>query len=305
MKKKTIKTVSRIVAMILCLIMMMQVMPVEAQAAKKKAKSDNSRAKYALAFDANYYATTYPDVVAAYGNDANTLLTHYINNGMSEGRNASATFNAIAYRELNADIAAAYGDNWAAIHEHYAVYGRNENRVAMYGKNNKKPANNLPKAAQSAQAQPSTAPGNILGTYTTKYNAKIPRANNVFLAASRINGIVVGKGESFSYNVAILPRTAANGYVVAPIFLNGKHAKGIGGGVCQVSSTLYAAMLTAGLPATERHPHSLPVDYIPAGWDATIAGNTKDLKFVNTFDFPIVIYASADNGTLTVSIARY
>lgn len=300
MKKKSMKLFGRAVAMILCLIMIMQVMPIEAQAAKKKT-NNNSRAKFALAFDANYYAATYPDVVAAYGNDANTLLTHYINNGMSEGRNASATFNAIAYRDLNADIAAAYGDNWAAIHEHYAVYGKNENRVAMYGKNNKKPANNQSKAVQSV----STAPGNILGTYTTKYNAKIPRANNVFLAASRINGIVVGKGESFSYNVAILPRTAANGYVVAPIFLNGKHAKGIGGGVCQVSSTLYAAMLTAGLPATERHPHSLPVDYIPAGWDATIAGNTKDLKFVNTFDFPIVIYASADNGTLTVSIARY
>lgn len=300
MKKKSMKLFGRAVAMILCLIMIMQVMPIEAQAAKKKT-NNNSRAKFALAFDANYYAATYPDVVAAYGNDANSLLTHYINNGMSEGRNASATFNAIAYRDLNADIAAAYGDNWAAIHEHYAVYGKNENRVAMYGKNNKKPANNQSKAVQSV----STAPGNILGTYTTKYNAKIPRANNVFLAASRINGIVVGKGESFSYNVAILPRTAANGYVVAPIFLNGKHAKGIGGGVCQVSSTLYAAMLTAGLPATERHPHSLPVDYIPAGWDATIAGNTKDLKFVNTFDFPIVIYASADNGTLTVSIARY
>ena len=102
-----------------------------------------------------------------------------------------------------------------------------------------------------------------------------------------------------------MPRTSANGYVTAPIFINKQHGMGIGGGVCQVSSTLYAAMLAAGLPATERHPHSLPVTYIPSGMDATIAGNTLDLKFVNTFNYSIVINAVADNGTLTVSISRY
>ena len=148
-------------------------------------------------------------------------------------------------------------------------------------------------------------PGNVIGIYATKYDAKIPRANNVAVAASRINGVVVKKGEDFSFNATILPRTTANGYVNAPIFINKKHGMGIGGGVCQVSSTLYAAMLSAGLPATERHPHSLKVPYIPEGMDATIAGNTLDLRFTNTFDYAIVIGAVADNGTLTVSISRY
>jgi len=296
--KRRMKVFSRIVSLSLCLILAIGVMSVDSYAAKKN--NGNSRSKYAMVFDSNYYASTYPDVVASYGTDYNKLLTHYINNGVSEGRNASATFNAQAYKELNADVAAAYGDNWAAIHEHYAVYGKNENRAALYGKNKPQKAQ-----IQKTQPAPSVNSGNIIGTYTTYYNAKIQRATNVVLAASRINGVVVKKGESFSYSQTILPRTAENGYVVAPIFLNKKHAMGIGGGVCQVSSTLYAAMLTAGLPATERHPHSLPVDYIPAGWDATIAGTTKDLKFVNTFDFPIIIYASADNGTLTISIARY
>lgn len=299
MKKKSIKVIGRVIAFLLCISMVAGICNMPSQAAKSR---DNTRAKYALVFDSNYYASTYPDVVAAYGNDYNKLLTHYINNGMLEGRNASATFNAVAYRDNNADIAAAYGDNWAAIHEHYALIGKNENRVSLPGKN--KNVNN--QAQSQPQKQNTTAAaGNVIGTYTTYYNAKIARATNVATAASRINGVVVGKGESFSFSATILPRTAANGYVTAPIFLNKKHAMGIGGGVCQVSSTLYAAMLTAGLPATERHPHSLAVDYIPAGWDATIAGNTKDLKFVNTFDYPIMISASANNGTLTVSISRY
>lgn len=298
MKKRFTKGITRMIACVLSLIMIAGVCATPVHAAKKK---DNSRAKYAMVFDSNYYASTYPDVVAAYGTNYNTLLTHYINNGMKEGRNASATFNAIAYRELNADIAATYGDNWAAIHEHYAVYGKNENRAALYSGN----ANNQAVKQNSNNKSNNASTGTVLGTYTTYYDATIARATNVVTAASRINGVVVGKGQSFSYSATILHRTTANGYVSAPIIVGKRHAMGIGGGVCQVSSTLYAAMLTAGLPATERYPHSLAVDYIPVGWDATIAGNAKDLKFVNTFNYPIIINASADNGTLTVTISRY
>ena len=109
-------------------------------------------------------------------------------------------------------------------------------------------------------------------------------------------------GQSFSFNQTILPRTSSNGYVTANMIVNKKYVPGIGGGICQVSSTLYAAMLNAGLPATERHPHSLKMDYIPEGMDATISGNTLDLKFTNIFAEPIQIQASADPGTLTVSI---
>jgi len=294
MKKLSVKLLTLFV-MAVCILAMC---PVNAQAATK-----NDIKKYAMVFDSQYYFDNNPDVAAVYGNDYNKLLSHYINNGISEGRNGTAAFNAKAYRENNADLDQAYGDNWASYHEHYALLGVNENRVSLPGKNAKAKANvNAANNTQKANAAPT---GNVLGIYTTKYNAKVARANNVALAASRINGVVVRPGEGFSYSAAILPRTAENGYVMAPVFINKRHGMGIGGGVCQVSSTLYAAMLAAGLPATERHPHSLPVTYIPAGMDATVSGNVKDLKFVNVFDYPIVIGAVADNGTLTISISKY
>ena len=125
----------------------------------------------------------------------------------------------------------------------------------------------------------------------------------ITLAAARINGVVVQPGKSFSFSSTILPRTSANGYVVAPIYISGTVGTGTGGGVCQVSSTLYAAMLHAGLPATERYPHSLPVIYLPAGYDAAIAGTSKDLKFTNTFSQPLLIQASASGGVLTVTLS--
>ena len=92
----------------------------------------------------------------------------------------------------------------------------------------------------------------------------------------------------------------------APIYVSGKHGTGIGGGICQVSSTLYSAMIDAGIPATERHTHSLPVYYVSEGRDATIAGNYYDLKFTNIFDYPILIQAVTDgtNGSVTISIVQ-
>lgn len=289
------KNLLAIVMFVLLVCIGVSTVSVDAEAASKK-----DIAKYSMVFDANYYYNTYPDVAAAYGNDAGKLLAHYINNGIAEGRNASANFNVKAYRENNPDLDAAYGNNWASYHEHYALLGVNENRVTLPGK---KANTTQAKTVQKTNATP--APGNVIGIYATEYDAKVARATNVSVAASRINGVVVKPGESFSFSQTILPRTSANGYVTAPIFINKQHGMGIGGGVCQVSSTLYAAMLAAGLPATERHPHSLPVTYIPSGMDATIAGNTLDLKFVNTFNYSIVINAVADNGTLTVSISRY
>lgn len=111
----------------------------------------------------------------------------------------------------------------------------------------------------------------MIGTCTTSYVDNIPRATNVALAAQRLTARWYSRA-ALSFSNTILPRTSANGYVTAPIYVSGKKGTGTGGGVCQVSSTLYAAMVYAGLPATERHAHSLPVDYLPAGLDATIAG---------------------------------
>ncbi len=289
--KKSLIRVAMTVVLLVCLAV---IVPVQSQAATK---SDIK--KYTMVFDANYYSTTYPDVVAAYGNDYNKLLAHYINNGIAEGRNASSNFNVQAYRDNNADLNTAYGDNWACYHEHYAVYGKAENRVALPGKNKNQ------NKQTSKQQTKTVAGGEVIGTYTTEYDATIPRATNVVVAASRINGVVVKPGGKFSFSKTVLPRTSANGYVSAPVIVGGKYVDGIGGGICQVSSTLYAAMVNAGLPATERHSHSLESPYIAKGLDASIAANSKDLRFTNTFKYSIIINATADNGTLTVTISKY
>ncbi len=238
-------------------------------------------------FDADYYATLYPDV-AAYSNGSHLwLLNHYIYYGIYENRNASATFNATDYMQKNPDLQALYGDNMLAYVYHYVNAGQFEGRDAM-------------PLAGAEIAVPKTY--TLLGIYSTEYNHEAPRGNNIAIAADHVNGTVVAPGKTFSANKAIGPRTAANGFVDAPVFINKEHAIGIGGGVCQVSSTIYAAMKMAGIPASERHPHSLPVNYLPAGWDATISGNALDLKFVNKYNSNIVVYETANNGILTAAI---
>lgn len=279
---------------------------------------------YRAVFDARYYHDAYPDVAAAFGNDSAALFNHFVTYGVKEGRSASAEFNPQAYRARYADLQQAFGNDMAAYCNHYISFGRAEGRSGSGdGSGYVAPAAALPasdgadtgaaekadtgagtsQAGGAEQNQNQNVSGNVIGSCTTKYETRIPRAKNVDLAASRINGVVVQPGESFSFSAAILPRTTANGYVEAPIYINGTVGTGIGGGVCQVSSTLYAAMINAGLPATERHAHSLPVPYLPAGYDATIAGTSKDLKFTNIYGQPLVIYASTGGGALTVTLA--
>lgn len=108
-------------------------------------------------------------------------------------------------------------------------------------------------------------------------------------------------GEEFSYTEHTLPVTLENGYGYGTIFVNGTTAQGLGGGMCQVSSTLYNTMLEAGILATERRAHSLPVGYVPAGQDATMTDTGIDLKFINTLDYPIYIESTTVGGVLTIS----
>lgn len=250
-----------------------------------------------LTFDADYYYNTYPDLQAALGYDYNSLYQHYLTSGLAEGRSGSAEFNCLVYRNNYPDLQAAFGNDYRAYCAHYEAYGKAEGRNAA---GNGMALSGAADTAASAEAAANT----LIGSYATAYNPNISRAVNIALASSRINGLVIQPGESFSFNQAILPRTAANGYVKANVIVNKKYVLGIGGGICQVSSTLYAAMLTAGLPATERHPHSLDVGYIPVGMDATISGNALDLRFTNIFDKPIQIQAAADQGTLTISLYK-
>lgn len=143
----------------------------------------------------------------------------------------------------------------------------------------------------------------VIEAFTTYFNpASRNRAHNVRLAARRLKGVVVMPGEVFSFNRAVGPRTRALGYLPAPIFVRGKKAIGIGGGACQVSTTLYNAAKKAGMRIVERHFHSLPVDYVPPGYDATVVYGALDMKFKNLLPRPIVIWTEVKGGRLTTFI---
>lgn len=252
-----------------------------------KAATNDELLACAQVFDGAYYATLYPDVAAASNGNQLWLLNHYFKIGIYENRNASATFNATDYMIKNPDLQAIYGNNMPAYAFHYVHVGQAEGRDAT-----------------PAKGGEIIVPSNykLLGVYSTEYDVEAARGRNIELAASHVNGTVVAPGQTFSANKAIGPRTSANGFVQAPVFINKEHAMGIGGGVCQVSSTIYAAMKVAGVKATERHPHSLPVYYLPEGWDATISGNTLDLKFKNTYGKNIVVYEIAGGGSLIAAL---
>ena len=144
--------------------------------------------------------------------------------------------------------------------------------------------------------------GTLLSSCTTYYNTQnLGRAHNIELAASRIDGIVLEPKEVFSFNGAAGERTKENGYEEAPVIERGEYALGIGGGVCQVSSTLFAAALEGGMRILESHPHSLAVSYLPPSLDAMVS-TWSDLKFMNAGAHPVRVRAQAEGGELTVSI---
>jgi vancomycin resistance protein YoaR len=147
---------------------------------------------------------------------------------------------------------------------------------------------------------------NTLSSYVTKYNAgDVSRSANIALAAKHINGVVLASGDVFSYNDVVGERTANRGYKNAKVFMNGETVDGIGGGICQVSTTLYSAALYANLEMVERVNHQLPVSYVPLGQDATVFFGSIDLKFKNNTNYPIKIVASASGGTMYVEVLGY
>ncbi|MCL6451044.1 MAG: VanW family protein [Acetobacteraceae bacterium] len=131
----------------------------------------------------------------------------------------------------------------------------------------------------------------LLGEYATFVAGSENRAGNAGLAASLLNYTVVGPGDLFSFNQTVGPRTAERGFRPAPVIVGSGIAMEPGGGVCQVSSTLYNAVLAAGMEVVERHPHGLPVYYVPPGRDATVAYDYLDLKFLNPRKTPVVVRA--------------
>lgn len=144
----------------------------------------------------------------------------------------------------------------------------------------------------------------VLGTFTTSYSSSgSSRSANVANGCSLINGITLYPGEEFSTLDAITPFTKENGYHMAGSYLNGKVVDSLGGGICQVSSTLYNAVLLSELEVTERHNHSMIVNYVSASADAAIAESAgKDFRFVNNTDYPIYIEGVTENKKITVTI---
>lgn len=142
----------------------------------------------------------------------------------------------------------------------------------------------------------------VLGTATTYYGSTTGRNKNVETGAEKLNGHILMPGEEFSVTDAVVPFTEENGYELAPSYESGKVVDSYGGGICQVSTTLYVAVLKAELEVTERYSHSMIVHYVDPSMDAAIAEGLKDLKFVNNTDAPIYIEASADGSTLRFAI---
>lgn len=143
----------------------------------------------------------------------------------------------------------------------------------------------------------------VLGTYTTSYaSSSYNRRRNVENGCSKINGTTLYPGETMSVYGTVAPFTAENGYYTAPSYASGKVVETYGGGICQVSTTLYNAVLRSELKVTERLNHSMTVHYVPLAADAAIAGTSKDLKFKNNKKTPIYIEGKAGGGTITFTI---
>jgi len=147
----------------------------------------------------------------------------------------------------------------------------------------------------------------LLGTFTTHVSGAptLGRNVNIVNAANHVNDTVVAPGEVFSTNYHMGAMTYANGYRYAPIILNGEFVDGIGGGVCQVSSTLYMALLFAEMEIVERRNHSLRVNYIDWSMDAALAGTWIDLRWRNNTDHPVYVEITVIDGAVTANIFGY
>ena len=142
-----------------------------------------------------------------------------------------------------------------------------------------------------------------ISAYSTRYDGgDKDRSTNLEIACKKIDEKIVLPGETFSYNKTLGARTTKAGYKTAKVYENGAVVDGIGGGICQISSTLYNAVLKANMQTVERRNHQFITSYVPEGRDATVAYGVTDFKFKNTRKYAIKIKATASNGVATISI---
>lgn len=145
-----------------------------------------------------------------------------------------------------------------------------------------------------------------IGAYITYFNSHNKnRANNIALSSKAIDNVVVFPGEIFSFNQIVGERSKGKGYLPAPVIVRGELSEGIGGGICQVSSTLYNAVDKSGLKIIQRYAHSRNVAYVPPGRDATVSWYGPDFRFQNRYAYPILIRSRAIHGMMVVRIFSF
>lgn len=146
----------------------------------------------------------------------------------------------------------------------------------------------------------------LIGSFSTAYsNDDKNRNENLRVACEKINGTVLQPGDIFDMNEALGPQTYENGYKAAGVIENGKIVSALGGGVCQVTTTIYNAAIRAELKIVERYNHSLMVGYVPIGLDAAVAGTYKNLRFQNDTDYPVYIETYLENNNVVCNIYGY
>ena len=142
----------------------------------------------------------------------------------------------------------------------------------------------------------------LIGECSTTLYGSSNRINNITLSSDAIDGTILEPGEVFSFNQIVGRRTAARGYRPGPSYSGGRTVMTIGGGICQVSSTIYSAIRDTDLRVLERHPHGRPVTYLPRGRDATVSWGTLDFRFMNNTDFPLLVDVKITGKTITAQI---
>lgn len=140
----------------------------------------------------------------------------------------------------------------------------------------------------------------LIGEFTTDISTSSPeRKTNIRVSSSTVSGVLLMPGEEFNFNSAIGRVTAAKGYKNAHVLRDGEYEDGLGGGMCQTSTTLYNALVRAGVSIKERHPHSRPASYVPKGMDGAVWAGSKNLIYKNNYDFPIYIDSKVTNSKVT------
>ncbi|SFR02948.1 VanW family protein [Desulfoscipio geothermicus] len=143
----------------------------------------------------------------------------------------------------------------------------------------------------------------LVARYATQFDSgQAGRTYNIKVAAAALDGLLIAPGEEFSFNRVVGPRSSEAGYKNANVIVNNELVQGLGGGVCQVSSTLYNAVLLANLKVTDRSNHSLPIGYVPIGRDATVVYDAIDFRFVNNRDYYVYIKSQVTGNTLSIKI---